>query len=107
MKPLTAAIALLFLTGASAAAGEANPDAAKGIVSDYCADCHEVAGFPRGSRAISFDAPDFSVIAMQRDPDRIRQFLRRPHYPMTQFVLSASDIENLVAFISAQAAPGQ
>lgn len=30
---------------------------------------------------------------------RLTSFLRRPHYPMRKFILSPSDIDNLVAFI--------
>ena len=106
MKFRMAVIFVSLCASTSVAADDPDPNAAKGIVSAYCADCHEVPGFPTGSRSVAFDAPSFRAIASTPDGGaRIRGFLRQPHYPMRQFVLSDSDIENLVAFIRAQAGP--
>ena len=55
------------------------------------------------SRATVRAAPPLQVFA--NDPttyneDRLRTSLRQPHWPMGQFRLSASDIDNILAFIA-------
>ena len=79
-----------------------NPDAARGIVADHCSVCHQVPGFPMSGTHSKLMAPPFRTIANQPavyPEESLRSFLRRPHYPMTKFVLSPSDIDNLIAFI--------
>jgi hypothetical protein len=42
------------------------------------------------------------MIAKNQDvysPARLRAFLQKPHWPMTQFILSPGDIDNILAFI--------
>lgn len=82
------------------AAGDA--DAARGIVAEYCTACHEVPGYAARHGRAEVNAPSFQAIADQPalyTEERLRRFLRQPHFPMTKFALSPSDIDNLVAFI--------
>lgn len=81
---------------------QGNPQAAGPVLERHCATCHVVPDFPAPQRRLGFDAPDFTVIAA--DPAtytraRLTMILRAPHYPMTTFVLSTVDIDNVVAFI--------
>ena len=91
---------LAVATASAFAAGD--PNAARGIVAEYCVACHEVPGYaPRNGRA-SLNAPSFQAIADQPAiyrPERLRSFLRQPHFPMTKFTLSPSDADNIIAFI--------
>lgn len=95
------AVALTSLpVGPAQATGDAH--AARGIVAEHCARCHEVPGFHSRYKPSAVMAPSFRTISNQPDVytrTRLTAFLRRPHYPMTKFVLSPSDIDNLVAFI--------
>jgi len=94
------AVAALLAPGAALAAGD--PDAARGIVQEYCVNCHEVPGYYAPSGQTAVNAPAFQEFADQPDVysrDRLTGFLRKPHYPMAKFTLSADDIANLIAFI--------
>ena len=96
---LTAALAAAGPAAAAASAGDAN--AAKGLVAEHCVDCHKVPGF-KDSGLPTVDAPAFDKIAKQpaKYPEgRLRRFLQEPHWPMEQFRLSPSDIDNVLAFI--------
>lgn len=82
------------------AAGDA--DAAKGIVAEHCVACHEVPGYSSKAGAAELGAPSFATIAndpQSYDPMELENWLRRPHWPMQQFMLSDRDIDNLLAFI--------
>ena len=97
--PVLAFCALTLTTPASAA-GDAN--AAKGIVVEHCVTCHEVPGYVAETEPAQLDAPSFATIAndpQAYDRHRLRIWLRRPHWPMQQLVLSDGDVENLLAFI--------
>jgi len=91
---------LLALSAAPAlAAGD--PGAAKGLLAEHCAECHAVPG--QEPPATGLPAPDFEVIT--NDPadypeDRLRTFLQKPHWPMTAFILSPSDIDNILAYLA-------
>lgn len=79
-----------------------NPDMTRGIVADHCSKCHEAAGFKLRRKDAAVIGPSFRSIANQPavyTRARLKAFLRQPHYPMTKFVLSPSDIDNLVAYI--------
>ena len=79
-----------------------NPAAASGIVAEHCARCHEVPGHAAQHGGASMNAMPFQSIADQPTAyteERLRTFLQRPHFPMAQFILSPSDIDNVVAFI--------
>ena len=67
------------------------------IARRWCARCHAVAG----EKSASDMAPPFQVIARTRasDPDRLRGFLSRPHWPMPPLQLSRQEIENIVAYL--------
>jgi len=102
MLPAGAIVALVWLAGATEPLAAGDADAAKGIVAEHCVSCHEVPGFSNEGLP-TVDAPSFTAVA--NDPDtygeaRLRQFLQQPHWPMTQFRLSASDIDDLLAFIA-------
>ena len=58
-------------------------------------------GYAPDGGPVSIDAPAFTAIA--GDPEtyteqRLRRFLHAPHWPMTQFILSKSDIDHLIAY---------
>jgi mono/diheme cytochrome c family protein len=96
---LAAAIILLGAHGMAQAAG---PATARSIVAEHCIECHRVPGFAEEARNPDIKAPDFQVIADDRKTyttQRLVRFLRKPHFPMREFVFSESDIQNLVAFI--------
>lgn len=98
-----AGLAVLCGLPAPAVQAAGDPSAAKGIVAEHCTRCHEVPGFNPGGALPTVDAPPFQAIADAPDeytPERLRRFLIKPHFPMSGFTLSASDIENLIAFIS-------
>lgn len=83
-----------------AAAG--NPDAATGLVAEKCTSCHEVPGYRARFERADLGAPAFETIARKPDvytDERLTKFLQRPHWPMTQFILSPSDIDNILAFL--------
>lgn len=100
---------LLFLTLAAAAPSHAKGDAnaVKGLVADRCTGCHEVPGYSSEGLP-TLEAPPFQVIADTPEKytdKRIRKFLAKPHWPMQQFILSRSDIDNLVAFFASLRQP--
>jgi mono/diheme cytochrome c family protein len=94
--------AFLCLSAAPAmAAGD--PNAVKGLLADHCADCHAIPGYSAGRSAAGVAAPAFQAIA--DDPavyteERLRAFLQKPHWPMTGFVLSPSDVDNILAYLT-------
>lgn len=78
-----------------------DPNAAKAIVVEHCVKCHAVPGYD-GAGTPALQAPDFALLADQPEvytPDRLRRSLTQPHWPMTQFILSKSDVENLLSYI--------
>ena len=82
------------------AAGD--PNQAKGIVVEHCAGCHAVPGYSKEG-LISVDAPPFQGIADNPHIytiERLRGFLVKPHWPMTRFRFSPTDIDNIIAFIA-------
>lgn len=100
----------LLLAAAASAPGRAagNPDAARGIVAEYCTACHEVPGYVARHGRAELNAPPFQAIANRPavyTDERLRRFLRQPHFPMAKFTLSPSDIDNLVAFIASLRRP--
>ena len=105
---LWAIVAMLAVMAAGPAWPEGNADAARGIVAEYCTACHVVPDYkPRFAKA-DVRAPDFQAIADQPDiysRERLTTFLSKPHYPMAKFIFSASDVDNLVAFITALRKP--
>ncbi len=92
---------LVAVKGASAVAA-GDPEAVTGLIADRCTSCHEVPGYKARWERADLNAPSFETIAGNPEtytPERLRSFLQKPHWPMTQFVLSPSDIENIIAFI--------
>ena len=99
--PILVTAFALASSGPASAAGDA--DQAKGIIAEHCADCHAVPGYGEGGGPAR-EAPPLRVFA--GDPttypeERLRASLRQPHWPMAQFRLSETDIENILAFIAA------
>jgi mono/diheme cytochrome c family protein len=92
---------LTVLATPVSAAGDAN--AAAGLLSEHCANCHVIPGYQARFERADLNAPAFVDIARRPDrypPDQVKAFLQRPHWPMTQFILSPSDIENIQAFLA-------
>ncbi len=101
---ISAMAAGMLVAASFPAAAEGNGKAAAPIVAEYCTACHVIPGYkPRFAKA-DVKAPDFQTIADEPDVythERLQTFLREPHFPMTKFILSSSDIDNVVAFIEA------
>ena len=98
-------MALVALVG-PASAGD--PKAPRGMIAEHCIECHRVPGFLEVARSPEIGAPDFDEIARDRKTytvERLKAFLRKPHFPMRQFNMSDSDIDNIVAFIFALRKP--
>jgi mono/diheme cytochrome c family protein len=94
--------ALLCLAAVPAlAAGD--PDAVRGLLVERCADCHAVPGYRTSTPATGLPAPAFKVMANEPEvypEERLRAFLQRPHWPMSGFILSPSDIDNILAYLT-------
>jgi mono/diheme cytochrome c family protein len=95
----------LALAGACAAAlpvqAAGVPEAAQGLVAEHCSECHAVPGYSAQGLP-TVEAPSFQAIADNPDTysePRLRTFLIKPHWPMEQFHLSPSDIDNIVAYL--------
>jgi len=89
-------------TGRSTAAvGDAQ--AARSIVVQYCVRRHRVPGFESFRDRAMTGAPAFDEFANHPGvytEDRLRSFLRQPHFPMGGLILSRQDINGLIAFIT-------
>lgn len=97
-----ALIAGLSLGGVGSASQATEPRSVKGLISEHCIECHRVPGFAEEAPTPDINAPDFQTIADNPKiytTERLVAFLRRPHFPMRQLILSESDIRRLVAFI--------
>ena len=95
-------MALFAMSGMKVANGAGDANAAKGLIADRCAKCHETPYSKPGERSEAVDAPSFQAMAndpASYSPVKMRASLRQPHFPMQQFTLSPSDIENILAFI--------
>ena len=100
---LSAMLIAAALVSPSQASAAGDADAAKGIVVQHCVACHEVPGYSSKAGAADLGAPPFATIAnnpQSYDPKELQTWLRRPHWPMQQFMLSDRDIDNLLAFIA-------
>ena len=99
---LAAGLATGLATLPSLAAGD--PEKAKSLIAETCAQCHPVPGYESDASAAMLEAPSFPAIARAPGiypPERMTAFLRQPYWPMSSVVLSRRDIENLLAFIAA------
>ncbi len=91
-----------ILLGAYEMTQAAQPYAVNSVIADYCIECHHVPGFISIARNPEIGAPDFQAIADDRKTytrERLTTFLRRPHFPMPEFILSENDIQKMIAFI--------
>lgn len=96
-----ATISLLLVPAMVGPLAAADPNSVKGLVADNCSRCHLVPPYSK-SGLESLNAPPFKEMANRPDlytAGRLRSFLQKPHYPMAPILLSAKDIDNLVAFI--------
>jgi len=97
-------VGAVFIAATGPAMAKGNAEAAAPIVAEYCTACHVIPGYkPRFAKG-EVDAPDFQKMADHPNVythERLKTFLSKPHFPMTKYILSASDIDNLVAFIEA------
>ncbi len=96
--------------GAVQAALAETPRSVRGLIAEHCIECHRVPGFALEGRNPAIEAPDFQAIADDRKTytrERLAAFLRQPHFPMRKFVLSESDIRNIIAFIDGLGGPPQ
>jgi len=100
-REIVLAATVMLAVGAHPAMAAGDANAARGIVAEYCARCHQVPGYStKGLETL--DAPRFQAIADDSETytaAHLRTYLRKPHWPMRQFHLSPRDIENLIAFI--------
>lgn len=97
-----AAIGVAAFVFAAPALAQGNPDLAEPVVAGHCATCHEVPGFPEPTRRYGLDAPSFQSIAADSSwytRQRLLWILRQTHYPMDTFVLSTTDVDNVIAYI--------
>lgn len=88
--------------GVVPARAQGDPDAAAGVVEQRCATCHEVAGFPEPTRRHGLDAPSFQAIVDNSSwytRTRLLVILRDAHFPMNSFVLSTTEVNNVIAYI--------
>ncbi len=100
-----AALGIVSLAGAALpdpASGAGDPKAIRGLLKERCALCHDIPGLSSSRRTPSVPAPSFMAIANNPDMyprERVRKWLRAPHWPMAGFILSQRDIENVLAFL--------
>ncbi|MEZ5830528.1 MAG: hypothetical protein R3D05_05075 [Dongiaceae bacterium] len=95
-----AACGLAMTIATASAAGD--PNAVSGLLAEKCANCHEIPGYEARWGRADVNAPPFERIAKDPaayPPEQLRAFLQKPHWPMGQFILSPSDIDNVMAFI--------
>ena len=96
--------ALLALLVSTGPAWAGDPRAPRGLIAEHCVECHRVPGLLDVPRSPEIGAPGFDEIAQDRKTytaERLKAFLRQPHFPMRQFTMSETDIDNIVAFIFA------
>lgn len=97
-----ALIAGCTLGGVASSSQAGDPRSVKGLISEHCIECHRVPGLAEEAPTAEVRAPDFQSIADNPKvytTERLVTFLRQPHFPMRQLILSESDIRRLVAFI--------
>ena len=95
-------ISVLFFSLFQQNAYAQEPKTVRGIIAEHCIDCHRVPGFLVEGGAPQIEAPDFQEIADNPkiySRQRLEIFLSSPHFPMRNFILSKSDIQNLIAYI--------
>ena len=107
MRPLFVPLSVMAAISVAPALAEGDADAARGLVAEHCVACHAVPGYAAAPEPPSVAAVPFLSIAEDPEtysPERLRSFLRQPHWPMGQLQLSARDIDNVLAFIDDLAA---
>ena len=98
-------LALVLASGARPAMAQSDDrEPVPVVIVERCAACHIMTGFYDDDTGI--DAPRFSEIMAKPDvytPERLRQYLANPHWPMSQFVLSPKDIDRIVTYLTGDA----
>ncbi|MEZ5668184.1 MAG: hypothetical protein R3F55_12250 [Alphaproteobacteria bacterium] len=95
-------VAALVGAGGATALAQGNPELAQPLVETRCAACHEVPGMAPPAVAAPDHGPSFLEIAADTQTYSrawLTSFLRRPHYPMTTFILTPVEVDNIVSFI--------
>jgi mono/diheme cytochrome c family protein len=92
-------LALVSAAVLAASAPSIAADATNGakLAQQWCANCHVVGS--SASPSLQQGPPNFSVIARDLAPARVRTSLIHPHKPMPDLSLSRSEIDDLVAYI--------
>lgn len=100
MRRAISALAVVCVAAASAVAGEARADSARGLAlaERWCSQCH---GLRPNEASPTPEAPSFPRIAAEPSATEpaLRVFLRTPHPSMPNFILQHDDIDDLVSYI--------
>jgi mono/diheme cytochrome c family protein len=97
----TVAVSLVGVLARAEPLAAADPNSVRGLVASNCSRCHLIPPYSK-SGLKSLNAPPFfndTATTEIYTIKRLRTFLQKPHYPMEPIILSARDIDNLVAFI--------
>jgi mono/diheme cytochrome c family protein len=91
----TVLILLTLLLASPAFGGDASEGAA--TARKWCAECHDITGSTTSDKV-----PGWRHIANdpERTPEKLRNFLVRPHGEMPQIALTQRQIDNLLAYIA-------
>ncbi len=103
-RRVTVLLALLLGAVSATAKAQGDPNAAKSLIVEQCIACHRVPGYEGRSPPPALKAPDFQAIADDPGtytPAYLHSFLSSPHFPMQKFIMSKSDIDNVIAFLQA------
>ena len=98
MRAWQAAMAVQILAGAAAQA-QGDPEAGRRLAQAQCSSCHAVG--PGHAESPTADAPPFPAVAQMPSSTRLalHSFLRTPHPPMPDIVLTGPQLDDLAAYI--------
>jgi len=97
-----AIIAILALPVFTQHAKSEDSKSIREVLAEHCIECHRIPGLMEENREPEIGAPDFQEISDNPKlytRQRLESFLSEPHFPMRRFVLSKSDIQNIITFI--------
>ena len=104
LRPGSILLSCMFLVPLTTVSHATSDRSVRSLIAEYCIECHRVPGFVEEAPAPQLNAPDFQTIADAPETyttSRLAAFLRQPHFPMRQLILSESDIQRVIAFIEA------
>jgi mono/diheme cytochrome c family protein len=103
MRYASALLIIILTLTLGARAQEMKDDIAAGekLARDVCAVCHIVSDRNEQPPLEKAHAPPLFVVAQRPNmsPVLLRDFLKRPHGVMREFVFTPEDLENLVSYI--------